>query len=79
MLTIDHVTKSYGSFIALEDIQLTLSPGVYGLLAPNGAGKTTLMQMIVTLTRPTIGEILWDGVPVEALGSEYRACKNTIN
>lgn len=73
MLTIDHVTKSYGSFTALEDIQLTLSPGVYGLLAPNGAGKTTLMQMIVTLTRPTAGEILWDGVPIEALGSEYRA------
>ena len=40
MLSVEHVTKTYGKFTALEDISLTFTPGVYGLLAPNGAGKT---------------------------------------
>ena len=43
MLSVEHVTKTYGKFTALEDISLTFTPGVYGLLAPNGAGKTTLI------------------------------------
>ena len=36
MLSVEHVTKTYGKFTALEDISLTFTPGVYGLLAPNG-------------------------------------------
>ena len=42
MLTVEHVTKKYGDFTALEDIFLQFTAGVYGLLAPNGAGKTTI-------------------------------------
>ena len=38
-LSVEHVTKRFGSFTALEDITLSFTPGVYGLLAPNGAGK----------------------------------------
>ena len=53
MLSVEHVTKNYGSFTALEDISLTFTPGVYGLLAPNGAGKTTLIKMLTTLLFPT--------------------------
>ena len=49
MLSVEHVTKKYGTFTALEDISLTFENGVYGLLAPNGAGKTTLMKMLATL------------------------------
>lgn len=72
MLSVEHVTKQYGNFTALEDISLTFSPGVYGLLGPNGAGKTTLMQMLSTLLFPTKGEILWDGEDILALGADYR-------
>ena len=46
MLTVEHVTKRYGSFTALEDISLEFTSGVYGLLAPNGAGKTLALVHI---------------------------------
>ena len=72
MLSVEHVTKQYGDFTALEDITLTLTPGVYGLLGPNGAGKTTLMKMIATLLFPTKGQILWNGEDIFSLGAEYR-------
>lgn len=72
MLVVDHVTKKYGNFTALEDICLEFTPGVYGLLAPNGAGKTTLIKMLTTLLFPTGGQILWDGEDILALGAEYR-------
>ena len=71
MLSVEHVTKQYGTFTALEDISLTFSPGVYGLLGPNGAGKTTLMKMLSTLLFPTKGQILWDGEDILALGADY--------
>ena len=72
MLSVEHVTKQYGTFTALEDISLAFTSGVYGLLGPNGAGKTTLMKMLSTLLFPTKGQILWDGEDILALGAEYR-------
>lgn len=72
MLSVDHVTKKYGDFLALEDITLDFEAGVYGLLAPNGAGKTTLINMLTTLLAPTRGEIRWDGTDIFALGEVYR-------
>ena len=72
MLSVEHVTKQYGNFTALEDISLSLSPGVYGLLGPNGAGKTTFLKMLATLLFPTRGQILWDGEDILALGARYR-------
>ena len=73
MLSVEHVTKRYGKFTALEDLSLTFTPGVYGLLAPNGAGKTTLIKMLTTLLFPTQGQILWDGEDIQTLGETYRA------
>lgn len=72
MLTVDHVTKKYGKFTALEDISLQFEDGVYGLLAPNGAGKTTLIKLLTTLLFPTAGEIRWNGAEINALGAQYR-------
>ena len=72
MLSVEHVTKRYGSFTALEDISLSFRPGVYGLLAPNGAGKTTLIKLLTTLLFPTEGKILWEGEDILALGERYR-------
>lgn len=72
MLSVEHVTKRYGRFTALEDVNLTFEPGVYGLLAPNGAGKTTLIKLLATLLFATEGRILWDGEDIHALGAEYR-------
>ena len=72
MLTVKNVTKQYGSFTVLENVNLELENGVYDLLAPNGAGKSTLMKMLATLTFPTQGEILWNGTEIGKLGEQYR-------
>jgi ABC-type multidrug transport system ATPase subunit len=72
MLSLNHVSKKYGSFTALEDINLEFTGGVYALLAPNGAGKTTLIKMLTTLIFPTSGEILWNGDEIVKLDAAYR-------
>lgn len=72
MLTVKNVTKKYGSFTALENINLEFGNGVYALLAPNGAGKTTLIKMLATLLFPTEGEILYDGTDIISLDEKYR-------
>jgi ABC-type multidrug transport system ATPase subunit len=72
MLRLDDVTKQYGRFTALADINLEFTGGVYALLAPNGAGKTTLIKMLATLIFPTRGEILWHGDEIVKLDAAYR-------
>lgn len=73
-LTIDHVSKRFHDKTAVDDVSLTLTPGVWGLLGANGAGKTTLMRMIAGIMRPSQGEIRCDGVPIAQLGESYRDC-----
>lgn len=72
MLSVEHVTKRYGNFTALEEIDLTFEKGVYGLLAPNGAGKTTLLKLLATLLFPTEGVIRWEGENILTMGAAYR-------
>ena len=71
-LTIQNLTKEFGTLRAVDSVSVTMTGGVYGLLGVNGAGKTTLMRMLTTLIRPTSGEILWDGQDIFALDGEYR-------
>lgn len=72
MLEIDGVSKRFGDFYAVKNIQLQLDQGVYGLLGANGAGKTTFMRMICTLLNPTEGEIRYKGVSIIKEGEKYR-------
>lgn len=72
MLEIRNVTKSYGRKIALREISLSLTAGVYGLLGPNGAGKSTLMNLITENSKPDQGEICWKGKEIGKYGSGYR-------
>ncbi|NLP47197.1 MAG: ABC transporter ATP-binding protein [Epulopiscium sp.] len=72
MLIVNNVSKSYGKFLVLKDINLEFTNGVYGLLAPNGAGKTTLIKMLVTLLFPNEGEILYNGTEISKMGDDYR-------
>jgi ABC-type multidrug transport system ATPase subunit len=57
-ITIEHVTKRYGSREALKGIDLCIAQGMFGLLGPNGAGKTTLLRILATLLRPTSGRVM---------------------
>ncbi len=62
-IEIEGVGKRYrGDAWALKDVSVTLEAGVIGLLGPNGAGKSTLMNILATITRPTTGRVLLDGV-----------------
>ena len=63
MLSIEHLTKQYGHFTALEDLNLTIGTGeLHGFVGPNGAGKTTTMRILATLLAPTSGDASVDGV-----------------
>lgn len=56
------LTKSYGGFRALEQLDLEIAPGrIVGLLGPNGSGKSTLIKLANGLLSPTAGQILIDG------------------
>jgi ABC-2 type transport system ATP-binding protein len=74
MLELRNVVKSYGKNVrAVDDVSLDLPAGVVGLIGHNGAGKTTLMQMIATISKPTSGQILFDGVDVVKRPESMRA------
>ena len=54
----EHVTKSYGDLIAVNDVSFSIDEGeIFGLVGPNGAGKTTLIEMIEGLRKPDSGYI----------------------
>lgn len=72
-ITLDHLTKCYGSKTAVNRLDLTLREGVYGLLGANGAGKTTLMRMLCGILEPTDGRVLYGSTDIRRLGEEYRA------
>jgi ABC-2 type transport system ATP-binding protein len=56
LLVTEHLTKDYGNYRALDDLDLTVAPGeVFGLLGPNGSGKTTALRLIMGFLRPTAG------------------------
>ncbi len=60
-----HLTKTFGDFLAVDEINLHLEPGEsYGFLGPNGAGKTTTLMMILGVLEPTRGDVLIAGQPV---------------
>ena len=60
---VDGLTKSYGTFKALDDCSLTIRKGeVFGLLGPNGAGKTTLIRLLLGFLKPTSGKATIGGL-----------------
>lgn len=70
MITIDRLSRRYGSFTAVDDISFEVRPGqVTGFLGPNGAGKSTALRMLVGLTPPTSGR-------ATVLGHAYRDLPN---
>ena len=71
-LELINVNKTFKEKTAVQNINLILQNGVYGLLGENGAGKTTLMRIICGILEPTQGKILCDGREIEQMGGEYR-------
>lgn len=71
-LKITDLSKKFGDFTAVDNLNVTMTMGVYGLLGVNGAGKTTLMRMLCTLLKPTSGTIYCDGNDIFNMDGEYR-------
>ena len=72
MLEIKNLTKKYGDFTAVHQINLTLDKGVYGILGANGAGKSTLLNLLTDNIKRTSGEILYNGKEILSMGAAYR-------
>ena len=62
MITVEHLTKCYGDFLAVDDLSFEIEEGhVYGFLGPNGAGKSTTMNIITGCLSATSGRVRIDG------------------
>lgn len=71
-LQIDHVSRWFGNVVAVNDITMTIGPGVTGLLGPNGAGKSTLINMMGGFLAPSTGTVTLDGQQVWRNESIYK-------
>jgi ABC-2 type transport system ATP-binding protein len=69
---LEHVTRWYGSVVAVNDVSMELGPGVTGLLGPNGAGKTTLLHMMSGFLAPSRGTLHVNGAPTWRNPDVYR-------
>jgi ABC-2 type transport system ATP-binding protein len=61
VIEVDRASRWYGNVVAVNDITMTIGPGVTGLLGPNGAGKTTMIQMMAGFLSPSAGVVALDG------------------
>jgi ABC-type multidrug transport system ATPase subunit len=72
MLSINNLSKSYGSNLALNQFTYSFDHGIYALLGPNGSGKSTLMNIVTQNLKSDNGDILLDDTPIGKLGAAYR-------
>lgn len=72
VIRVDHVSRWFGSVVAVSDVTFDISPGITGLLGPNGAGKTTLLRMMTGLAAVSHGTVTVFGEPVRDNPPLYR-------
>ncbi|MEU1623928.1 ABC transporter ATP-binding protein [Streptomyces sp. NPDC020096] len=71
-ITIDNVSRWFGNVVAVNDVTMTIGPGVTGLLGPNGAGKSTLINMMGGFLAPSTGSVTLDGQTIWRNEQAYR-------
>lgn len=71
-LEVKDLTKKYGNFTALDRMNITFTPGIYGILGANGAGKSTMMNLLTDNISRTGGQILFDGTDILKMGKDFR-------
>ena len=77
-IELEHVTKRFGDFVAVKDMNLTIKKGeFFSLLGPSGCGKTTTLRMVAGFEQPTEGEIYLSNAPVAGV-PPYKRNVNTV-
>ncbi|MFJ9838888.1 ABC transporter ATP-binding protein [Kitasatospora sp. NPDC101155] len=71
-ISIDKVSRWFGNVVAVNDITMSIGPGITGLLGPNGAGKSTLIHMMSGFLAPSSGAVTLDGAPIWRNQQVYR-------
>lgn len=71
-LEIENLTKYFGEFAALNNLNYTFEPGIYGILGTNGAGKSTMMNLLTDNLPRDSGRILFNGTDILKMGKEWR-------
>ncbi|KJY31459.1 ABC transporter ATP-binding protein [Streptomyces sp. NRRL S-495] len=71
-ISIDKVSRWFGNVVAVNDVSMTIGPGITGLLGPNGAGKSTLIHMMSGFLAPSTGTVTLDGAPIWRNQEVYR-------
>lgn len=73
IISVQHLSKSYGKFQAVKDISFEVYEGeIFGLLGPNGAGKSTTLEIIETLREKTAGKVIVDGLDLDRDGEDIK-------
>ena len=79
MLTVEHISKSFGGLRAVNDVSLSLAEGaITAVIGPNGAGKSTLFNIAAGLLRPDTGRVLLDGADITALKPHQRFARGLL-
>ena len=75
MITVEHLTKCYGDFVAVRDLSFEIGEGhVYGFLGPNGAGKSTTMNIMTGCLSTTEGRVTIDGHDIFEEPEKAKSC-----
>lgn len=75
MIKLQHLTKKFGAFTAVNDLNISVDAGeFYGILGPNGAGKTTTIKMMTGLFTPTCGKVIINGFDIEKQANQAKMC-----
>lgn len=79
LLEIDHLTKKYGTKLAVDDVNFNVAGGeIFGFLGPNGAGKTTTLKVIVGLLQPTAGTVRVNGFDIQKQPLDAKASSGFV-
>ncbi|HOV05073.1 MAG TPA: ATP-binding cassette domain-containing protein, partial [Kaistiaceae bacterium] len=73
LLSLEHVSKSFGSLKVTDDLSFTLAAGeALGVIGPNGAGKTTMFNLVTGDLKPDAGDVLFEGQSIVGLSPAVR-------